>query len=120
MIEPTTLSLSGDRIRAVYEFHGDVTEAETEVPVPRRRLAEPLATETAETPAAAETPEPAEASSERSLFDGFEATEALAEATAEPAAAAAGPPPSEAAAAAKAEEQAQEKPVRGGIHHAPR
>lgn len=28
MIEPTTLSLSGDRIQAVYEFHGDVTEAE--------------------------------------------------------------------------------------------
>lgn len=28
MIEPTTLSLSGDRIEAVYEFHGDVTEAE--------------------------------------------------------------------------------------------
>ena len=28
MIEPTTLSVSGDRIQAVYEFHGDVTEAE--------------------------------------------------------------------------------------------
>ena len=28
MIEPTTLSLSGDRIQASYEFHGDVTEAE--------------------------------------------------------------------------------------------
>ncbi len=28
MIEPTSLSLSGDRILAVYEFHGDVTEAE--------------------------------------------------------------------------------------------
>ena len=28
MIEPTSLSLSGDRIQAVYEFHGDVTEAE--------------------------------------------------------------------------------------------
>lgn len=28
MIEPTSLSLSGDRIEALYEFHGDVTEAE--------------------------------------------------------------------------------------------
>ncbi len=28
MIEPTTLDLSGDRIEAIYEFHGDVTEAE--------------------------------------------------------------------------------------------
>ncbi len=28
MIEPTTLSVSGERIQAVYEFHGDVTEAE--------------------------------------------------------------------------------------------
>jgi ribulose-bisphosphate carboxylase large chain len=28
MIEPTSLTLSGDRIEAVYEFHGDVTEAE--------------------------------------------------------------------------------------------
>ncbi|MCP3975574.1 MAG: ribulose 1,5-bisphosphate carboxylase large subunit [bacterium] len=28
MIEPTTLALTGDRIEAVYEFHGDVTEAE--------------------------------------------------------------------------------------------
>ncbi len=31
MIEPTTLSLSGDRIEAVYEFHGDVTEAEARI-----------------------------------------------------------------------------------------
>jgi len=31
MIEPTTLQVSGDRIEAVYEFHGDVTEAEARV-----------------------------------------------------------------------------------------
>lgn len=31
MIEPTTLQVSGDRIEAVYEFHGDVTEAEGRV-----------------------------------------------------------------------------------------
>jgi len=28
MIEPTALMLSGERIEAIYEFHGDVTEAE--------------------------------------------------------------------------------------------
>ncbi len=31
MIEPTKLSLSGDRINAIYDFHGDVTEAEARV-----------------------------------------------------------------------------------------
>lgn len=31
MIEPTTLSVTGDRIDAVYEFYGDVTEAEARV-----------------------------------------------------------------------------------------
>lgn len=31
MIEPTTLTVSGDRIMATYEFHGDVTEAESRV-----------------------------------------------------------------------------------------
>jgi ribulose-bisphosphate carboxylase large chain len=31
VIEPTTLSLSGDRIVAVYDFFGDVTEAESRV-----------------------------------------------------------------------------------------
>ncbi len=31
MIEPTTLSVTGDRIDAVYEFFGDVTEAEKRV-----------------------------------------------------------------------------------------
>ena len=31
MIEPTTLAVSGARIRATYEFHGDVTEAEDRV-----------------------------------------------------------------------------------------
>jgi ribulose-bisphosphate carboxylase large chain len=31
MIEPTSLTVSGERIRATYEFHGDVTEAEARI-----------------------------------------------------------------------------------------
>jgi ribulose-bisphosphate carboxylase large chain len=31
MIEPTSLTVSGDRILATYEFHGDVTEAESRI-----------------------------------------------------------------------------------------
>jgi ribulose-bisphosphate carboxylase large chain len=31
MIEPTSLTVSGQRIRATYEFHGDVTEAEARI-----------------------------------------------------------------------------------------